>query len=424
MTGTIPYTWVFIIWFTLGGLVIYAQEESIPEPVAMIEFDSAAITNVLLIGSATENGSSNPGLTDTLMLVSINHDHGHIGAVSIPRDLYVYVPGYGMNKINQAYFLAETHDDNGIAVLHEVFRYNFGIDFEYYVRVDFSGFGALVDSIGGIDIAIDCAIEDWRLIEEDLDKHDPDNWELVTMWAGLYHMDGDTALWYVRSRRTSTDLDRGRRQQDVLRAIWRRIRSEGLLENFPALWEQFHQIAETDLTFLDAVRFLPLLRELDAAAVDYHTMRLGQELDRGYTPDEGRFVFYPRTAELQSLFNNLFATDQSRSLGQILPTVGIYNASGTRGLAYVAAHRIEREGFRAIIIEQETRPRDYNHIVDRMGVEKNSPLTRLQRALRTSDEGISIEPDPQRTYDYEVYIGSQYQLMSCTYPVAAPSNTE
>ena len=96
---------LFILLFLLMLCVpAYAQdeEETIPDAMPLVDEGEQDISNILLIGAATEY-DSNPGLTDTLMIVSVNRDTRHIAAVSIPRDLYVYIPEYGMHKINQAH---------------------------------------------------------------------------------------------------------------------------------------------------------------------------------------------------------------------------------------------------------------------------------------------------------------------------------
>lgn len=416
---------ILILFLLILTLPVIAQDEEeipIPDAMPLIDENGQNITNVLLIGAATEYSDNNPGLTDTLMIISVNQDTGHIAMVSIPRDLYVYIPEFGMRKINQTYYLAERREtDTGIETLYATLEYNLGIQMDYYARVDFESFPNLVDSVGGIDITADCAIQDWRLKEPDLDKTDEDNWEMFTLWSGLHHMDGDTALWYVRSRRTSNDLDRNRRQQDVLRALWRRIRSEGLLENFPQLWEQFNALVDTDLELGDAIQFLPVAVDLDASAIEYYTFRINREVTQGYTEDgEGRFILTPIREAMIELMQQVVAPTTRSRLTRDIPTVAIYNGSNVPGLDYVAAHRLESEGFRAIITGEPATPRNYNLIIDHTGVSRNNPVEDIQRVLSITDEGIQVDADPEREYDYELFIGWNYQYFSCTYPVEQP----
>ncbi|MGJ3237207.1 MAG: LCP family protein [Anaerolineae bacterium] len=418
------FVFSFIVMLILSLTLIIRADDDVPPPVSPIDSD-ASITNILLIGSATEY-DSNPGLTDTLMIASINTDTRHVALLSIPRDLYVYVPEYGMYKINQAYYLAERREaGTGIETLRATITHNLGITIDFYGRVNFASFADLIDAVGGIDMTVDCSIEDWRLIEPDLDKTVAENWEMFTLWSGLHHMDGDTALWYVRSRRTSNDLDRNRRQQDVLRALWRRIRSDGLLNNFPQLWEQFNQIVETDMTLPDALSFLPTAVDLDAAAVEYYTFRINEHVTQGYTDDDAqRFILTPIREAVTELIAQVVTPATRSRLRTNPPTVAIYNGSDVPGLDYIAAHRLEREGFRTIITGEAASPRNYNLIVDHIGSSRNNPVDVIQDVLRITEQGVQTDPDPQRTYDYELYIGGQYQYFSCTYPVDQPIRTD
>ncbi len=421
--------WSVLLFVFVLILPLSAQEATeapaIPEPLPPVQAGAEDITNILLIGSATEHGSHDMGLTDTLMVVSVNRETEHVAVVSIPRDLYVYAEGQGMVKINQIYFLAEQAEPgSGMDALRTAITYNLGLAIDYYARVDFDEFSALVDWVGGIEIAVDCTIEDWRLKEPELDKHDPQNWEMFTLWAGWHWMDGDLALWYVRSRRTSNDLDRGRRQQDVLRALWREIRADGLLENFPELWEQFNRIVETDLTLSAALGFLPLATALEPAAIETFTFRVGTEIEQGYTPGDGRFVFYPQREAIIALMQEVVTPPNTSRLAQGLPTALVYNASGIRNLHYLAAQHLERAGILASVTDAYSQPRQYNRVVDHTGNSKNSRVPVIQDVLYITDEGVGVEPDPQREYDYEVYIGNQYQFWTCPYPVIQPEYTE
>ena len=100
--------------------------------------------------------------------------------------------------------------------------FHVGIRIDHTAMVEFDGFRRIVDTLGGIEVPVACAYTDWRLIEPTLDIYDENNWWLYTVGPGQVHMDGDLALWYARSRSKSSDFDRGRRQQEVLRYIFQK----------------------------------------------------------------------------------------------------------------------------------------------------------------------------------------------------------
>jgi hypothetical protein len=105
---------------------------------------------------------------------------------------------------------------------------------------------------------------------------------------------------------------------------------------------------------------------------------------------------------------------------QALPTVAVINASGVRGLDRVAADRLELEGFRTIIVEEQTERRAMNMVVDYTGLDRSNPVDRIVDVLSVQDRDLVVEPDPARQYDYRVYVGREYPRFACTRPVQAP----
>ena len=142
--------------------------------------------------------------------------------------------------------------------------YNFGIPIHYYARIDFAGFQEVVDAIGGVDIAVSCRLQDWRLKSPELDINEEDNWEQFALEPGIHQMDGDLALWYARSRLSTSDFDRGRRQQQLLRAILNQGVDFNLLPQVPTLWDTFKNKVDTDMDIgliLQLVTLAPSIRE-------------------------------------------------------------------------------------------------------------------------------------------------------------------
>jgi LCP family protein required for cell wall assembly len=414
---------LFILFLSIVclGVVAAQSDAAIPEAVPLVDEGDYDIVNFLLIGSATYNGPNNPGLTDTLILLSVNRTVGTVALVSIPRDLYVYVPGWEMAKINTAYFYGETNDlgSDGITFLKDTTRYNLGIEVDYYARVDFNGFMQIVDALGGIDVSVDCAIQDWRLIEPGLDPRVEENWEMFTLPMGVHHMNGDLALWYVRSRRSSNELDRGRRQQDVIRALWRHIRSQGLLDQLPNVWGQITQIVDTDITLADIAGMIPLALTMDSSRIQSYRFREGIEIVAGES-EEGSFIFLPQREAIIELGRQIVQPPTERQLVRERAVIDIVNASGIPALDRVAADRISSEGFVPRIVEENLLVQDATQIYDYTGQTKGSSIEVLQSALRLGSESMIAEPDPNRTVDFRIVIGTSYSRNSCTYNVLPP----
>jgi LCP family protein required for cell wall assembly len=397
--------------------------DEIPDAMPLVDEGTDDIVNILLIGAATRN-PNNPGLTDSLMVVSADRTTGTVSIVSIPRDLYVYEPDFGMYKINTAYFYGEENqvEGGGIGLLIKTIRYNLGLNIDFYARVDFTSFGTVINEVGGIDITVDCAIRDWRLKSPELDIHAADNYEIFTLPAGFYHMDADTALWYVRSRKTSSDLDRGRRQQDVLRAIWREIRAQGVLQNLPTLWGQVTDTVDTNLTLADVVGMAPLATTLNTSDIEYYTFRQKHEVNNAYSKAGQAILVMDRDA-IAELMQNVVRPPSGSHADSARPKVEIVNASGVDNLDRVVADRLELEGFDTEVVYEPANPRNYNHVIDYTGATKGNPIGTIQKVLSVTNDGVEVQPDPNRQYDFKVYVGALYLNWTCTRAVIQPDLT-
>ncbi|MGQ9832218.1 MAG: LCP family glycopolymer transferase [Candidatus Villigracilaceae bacterium] len=199
--------------------------------------------NILLLGSDKRPYSS-IYRTDTIILATLNQDTGSIHLTAIPRDLYVYIPGWTMQRINTAM----AH--GGFEQLALTFEYNLGLQPDYFVMVNFQGFIAIVDSLGGIDVQVAQPLYDTRTGY---------GWFYVP--SGQVHMDGEMALWYVRSRHTSNDIDRLRRAEEVVLAIGSRLMDFDALSRLPDFYNLYKDRIATNITLEDALRLAPAARQ-------------------------------------------------------------------------------------------------------------------------------------------------------------------
>ncbi len=411
---------LFWLFSTLCLLIIPSvqarQDESIPDAMPLVDEGEYEIVNFLLMGADTANPNNN-GRTDALMIVSVNTTAGTASFLSIPRDLWVYVPGYGMNKINTAYATGMNANGDGVGLLRETVLYNLGLEVDHYARVDFASFRRLIDDLGGVDVSVDCAIEDWRLTSPELDPTVEDNWEMFTLPVGVHTMDGDLALWYARSRRTSSDFDRGRRQQVILRAIWHRIRSLNLWDQMTDVFPQVTELVMTDLTVEDIAGYLPLAASVDTSQIAAYTFRANIHVRFGQSAD-GQSILLPEREAIAALEHQMMLPPTESDLVREHASVEIMNGSGVADFAQVAADRLAWEGF-VPRISPETAPYQQNTVIyDYTGQRKGSSLSALQAALRVSDENVIPQPDPNRLVDFRVVIGNAYY--SCTYNVVQP----
>jgi LCP family protein required for cell wall assembly len=213
---------------------------------------------ILLMGSDQRPGARD-FRTDTALLVVLKTD-GSVSLVSFPRDLWVYLPGRFMERINSA------QEYGGFELVQSTFQYNFGFAPQSYVLTNFSGFRYIIDSLGGIDVQVGQTFSDAR-------AGYPKGY---TVHPGLVHMDSETALWYVRARETTSDLDRLRRAQEVILAIGKKLLSVNGLSRIPQLYSGFRGAIVTDLSLQDVVALLPILQLVDPNKVQRFTISTDQ----------------------------------------------------------------------------------------------------------------------------------------------------
>lgn len=394
---------------------------TIPEPVApLIPAEHTDVSTFLLLGSDAD-GLRSAARTDVIIVVFVHHETGTAALLSIPRDLYVYIPGWQMQRINTAFPHGNTinPDNGGIELLRETLRYNLGLSVERYVHVDFSGFKELIDSLGGIELSVDCAVEDWRLREPGLDPSLVENWEMYTLPVGVHHLNGDAALWYVRSRRASSDFDRGRRQHDVLRAIWRRAHSLGLFDRLPELWQQFAGTVETNITLPDAMTLLSLALHFSPDSLASYIFRENHEVTAWRSP-AGASVLLPVPEAVARLENLALTPPTSNQVSGSSVRVEVVNASGRHDMHKVAADRLAWEGVQASVSEEQVRTQVDTTITDYTGQSKGSYLEVLQQVLRVRSSNVIHDLAASRDFDFRVTLGSSYY--ACTYGVIPPQS--
>ncbi|MCC6800648.1 MAG: LCP family protein, partial [Anaerolineae bacterium] len=348
----------------------------IPPPVEPLE-DDDAIQNILLLGADTS--ASVLARTDVLIVVSINRRAGSVALWHVPRDLFVYIPGATMDRINVVYQQGAAEDGGApgaFRLLQETFLYNFGLPIDHYALVNFTDFETIVGWLGGLTVSVDCAIEDWRLIDSALDPALEESWEKFILPIGRRTLSPDMALWYVRSRQSTNDFDRGRRQMDALRAIWQQARAQGLFGQLAELGPELLEIVETDMSLGDLAGYAPLALALEPSGIARYGGSPGAEYQSFLTPDDGRAVQLPVRDALIPLLRDFLTPPTGNRLRRAEISVEIVDASYLyAGFAEVAADRLAWAGYAARVVDDgPTVRREGSVIYDYTGLSKGSPL--------------------------------------------------
>jgi polyisoprenyl-teichoic acid--peptidoglycan teichoic acid transferase len=257
--------------------------EGVPGEASPLEIPEGAQT-ILLMGS-DQRPNAGDFRTDTMVLLVLKKD-GSASLVSFPRDLWVFLPGKSMQRINASM------EFGGFELVKATFEYNFGFAPQSFVLTNFSGFKSIVDSLGGIDVWVGASLSDAR-------DGFPDGF---TVDPGTVHMDGETALWYVRSRKTTSDLDRLRRSQEVLFSIGRKLLSLNGLARVPEFYKAYRNAVVTDLTLDDMLGLLPLLQVITQDKIQRYAISSDQIIP--YVTSQGADVLLPKPQAIRDLLVN------------------------------------------------------------------------------------------------------------------------
>jgi len=276
-------------WGDYPGPTIWPPIE-IPPPLGVLPRPEGQI-NILLLGD-DQRPNEQSFRTDSIMLLTINSIQGTISLTSFPRDLYIFVPGWTMQRINVVF------QRGGFDLMALAFEYNFGVRPDYFAKINAWALQNLVDSLGGIEVTAAYAMTD----------QDPtDTQNFITIPAGTVHMDGQTAAWYCRARQATSDFDRTRRQQEVLQAIFARLMSMDALQRAPDFYRTYRASVVTNLTFENVAQWLPLAARLGTNPPIRHFL-IGSQHSTEYTvPTDGSKVLLPKQKEILTVMQQVLA---------------------------------------------------------------------------------------------------------------------
>ena len=372
-------------------------------PVAPL--DDQETVNFLLIGSDRRPGGS--FRTDTMVIAMLRPKEGQVSMISIPRDLWVYIPNSGNQRINTAYQTGEIYGypGGGPGLLKETILYNLGIQIDHTAMVEFSGFQHIIDTLGGIDVPISCPYTDWRLIDPSYNPNYEDNWWLYTVGPGVVHMDGDLALWYARSRMRSSDFDRGRRQQETLRAIYARVLQTGTISRLPALYNDLTTIVETDITLTEMLQLALYAPKLTNA--DFRSYYIRPPLVSAWTTPGGASVQLPNEAAMSAMLQEAMAPSQRAEEREAI-IIEVQNGTPNEGWAELAASRLNYAGFEAHIAPADRQDYSYSTLIDLNSVTDETRNNTILNILTLPPANLAAIPDTNSPVHYRLILGQDY----------------
>jgi LCP family protein required for cell wall assembly len=242
-------------------------------------------TNILILGVDDRQEGQSVGRSDTMILSSFKPLQGEITLLSIPRDLWVNVPGYGENRINTAHFFAEADSPGaGSQAASQVVEENFAIDVDHVVRFRFDSFLTVIDSFGGLDIYLDEPMSGYP--------------------AGTNALNPEQALAFVRDREGSDDFFRMERGQIFIKSVFRELLSVEGITKIPVVFSRLMQAIDTDVPIYLWPRLGFNLLRAGPEGIDSST--ISREMVTPFVTSGGAQVLAPNWEMIRPFVEELF----------------------------------------------------------------------------------------------------------------------
>jgi LCP family protein required for cell wall assembly len=346
--------------------------------------------NILLLGIDHRGDEPIEGSrSDTIMVVSIDPPSKSVVMISLPRDLFVTIPGYYQQRINVA------HAVGGPAAVAETIQANFGIPIDKFARVDFSGFEQVVDAVGGIIIDVERPVKD--------DEYPTDDYGVMRLFIppGPVLLDGRTALMYARSRHSESDFGRSKRQQRVLVALRERALQTNVVSKVPTLLGIAQKAITTDLNAGEMVSLGRLGLEIERDRIK--TVVVDENYADPILGPNGEDYLAPRRADIQRAILRAF----SEASGQTA-RVEVLNGTDRVGVARQLADQLARAGYDVTRVDDADR-NDYPDT--RLEVLNGSQRAAavLAARLKVPQTSITVVPSINSSAQVRVIVGRSQQ---------------
>lgn len=375
--------------------------------------------NILLLGIDQRPQEKGYYRTDTMIVLTADPSTGDVGMLSLPRDLWVTIPGQGEARINTAHVYGDLnkYPGGGPGLAKETVSLLLGQPIHYYVRINFEGFRKLIEEIGCIEIDVPRDIDD-PTFPDDNYGYDP-----FFIAAGHYCMDANTALKYARTRHADSDFGRMERQQQVILAIKNKVLDSGqlprLISRAPALLSALSESFQSDLPAGQLITMANLARRLNTdnmrRLVFDRAMAVGTITSTGASvllpqmdvigPAVDAF-FNPSPAPTPTPIADLAVRDQ---LALEQARVAVLNGSSDPDLGQLAAEWLTAQGYQVIGFAEADR-NDYAQT--QIIASDNKPFTARQLVdlLAIGDENIRPATSANPSVDIQLILGADFRL--------------
>lgn len=375
-------------------------------------------TNLLILGMGGL-GHDGAFLTDTIIVLSYNHESQETSLVSLPRDFLVKINKTSYQKVNYVYTAGEySEKSNGIEYSKKVLSQNLGIPIHYAVSIDFFGFEEIIDALGGVNVHIDNSFIDYNYPTKDHKV------QTVRFEKGEQHLNGKEALQFVRSRHgivtagngfEASDFARSDRQFKVIEAIKSKIMSFSTISNpnkVINLFKILDKYIDTDIESWEALKFVDILRSMDKDKIFNKVLNdaPGNLLKSATSTLDGAFILVPKNNDyrlLHSFFNNIFETEKTEKEQAIIQ---VLNGTTQAGLAGNKSQLLLNAGLNVIRIgNAPTQDIETTVIYDLSNNQKPETLKKIQESILGVRSNILTEDLEEYLYqdnlDFLIILG-------------------
>ena len=386
---------------------------------AFRRWDGQNRVSILLMGMDQRCDEDGPTHTDSMMVLTIDPVGLSAGVLSMPRDLWVDIPDFGVDRINQANYLGEIYEypGGGQALAVQTVETLIGVPIDYYVAVNFEAFVEVVDLIGGINVNVPEAIDDPDYPDRCY-GYDP-----FSIQAGEQFLDGEVALKYARTRATfGGDVDRAERQQAVILAVREQIfdlnNLPQLIAQAPQLWQTSQENVRTNMTLDEAIQLALLAQDIPRSSISTAVLDFNYVYNET-TPD-GRQVLVPLRENIRQLRNQMFAppaipTPVIENLPALMAAeqakVAVLNGTAEFGLAGSTQEYLESFGINVTEIGNADASTYLTSQIITYGSYPNTSRY-LTQLMHVPPLNVSSGTNPDGDYDILIIIGNDWRVPS------------
>jgi LCP family protein required for cell wall assembly len=406
---------------TEEGYIPDGEEYEVPlqeaDDLQAAEWDGASRVNMLVMGLDYRDWEENDiPRTDSMIVVTLDPVTLTAGMLSIPRDMWVEIPGFDYGKINTAYFLGEGNKlpGGGPALAVKTVEQFLGVPIHFYAQIDFNAFVDFIDEIGGVDIHV----------KEDMTIDPLGQGNTIFLKPGVQTFDGATTLAYARARYSEGgDFDRAQRQQQVIMAVLDNILNyyslPKLVADSPQMYKTLSSGIKTNMNLQQAISLAWMVSKIPDPAGSIKRATISEDVVTMTMSFDGQSILIPIPDEVRMIRDSIFAgegtispvaatlvPDEAALIQQEMARISVQNGTSEGGLASQTAQYFTAQGMQIV---EETNA-DAIRSVSELIVYNGKPYTiqYLSDLLGISSSRIYNQYNPDATYDIAVILGQDW----------------